>query len=87
MICSHCGRTLIPGQKVCPGCRNTVVDGSQKVIKSPAAPNTPPAINQNLSKSSITQTNAAKTTLFVLLGIGVFLVLLGVGAWLLSTAN
>jgi hypothetical protein len=87
MICSNCGRTLIPGQKVCPGCRKTVANGSQKATRIPASPNNPPAVNLSFSKNSNTQQDATKTTLFVLLGIVVLLVLLGVGAWVLSTAN
>lgn len=87
MICNHCGRTLIPGQKVCPGCRQSVETNGRNLIKSPTGKNTPPALNSDFSKSSNTQKEAAKGTLYVLLGIGIFLVLLGVGAWLLSAAN
>ena len=86
MICRHCGRTLTPEQKVCPTCKQTVSKG---VVLEPFENSEVPSIPGRLeiTTQSNTQVQASKTTLYVLLGIGVFLVLLGVGAWVLSNTK
>jgi predicted amidophosphoribosyltransferase len=87
MICHHCGRTLTPLEKFCPGCKTPA--GAKRTDSRNIGQITLDETNnyRAFSPKSDTQANATKTTVYVLLGIVLVVALLSVVAWVLSTAQ
>lgn len=80
MICSICGRTLLPSATSCPSCKG-------KPRTAPTPGHKPAIIDSSFARQSGTQNKAGKNTLIVLGGITLFLVLLFVGATILGTRS